>query len=264
MREVVSVPPPGSKPTMLVTGLLGVVLALEALAHPRLAQFDVVLPLRHLADGPLRRAQRERRVGGDVLAIFSRERLQLGHRDDPVHQAHVQRLRGAELPRGEHDLTRERRAHGVDQALHRRGAVAEAHLSRRNAEARVLGGDAQVAAVGDVDSRAEAVAADHRHHRLLEAAELRQRRLGDVLVALHLFLARALLLELRDVGAGDEGLVACPGQHHDPDRCVLFKILQNRGNRLPHVERNRVAALGVVEDQPAERAVLLREQPLGH
>src|SRR5512138_2492487 len=116
MRAVVSVPPPGSKPTTVVIGFvgnvwahalpqnsmpsakmnlvirvppvlsaplelglpflherlaaLGVVLAFEALAHPGPAQLDVVIAFRYFADGAFRRAQRQRRVGGDGLGVL--------------------------------------------------------------------------------------------------------------------------------------------------------------------------------------------------
>src|SRR2546421_11525851 len=115
MRATVSVPPPGSKPTTIVTGLLGkpcaiavaanrtpqhaeknlmsasfedrlplfheglsalgVILALEALLDPRLAQRRVVVALEELPDDALRGAHGERRVGGDLAAVFVRKAL---------------------------------------------------------------------------------------------------------------------------------------------------------------------------------------------
>src|SRR5712692_7412416 len=114
IRATVSVPPPGSKPTTIVTGLLGkfacanalaakakakkaeinlmssslehglslfhegfpalgVILALEALPDPRLAERGVVILLHHLAHDALRGANGERRVGGDLGAVFPGE-----------------------------------------------------------------------------------------------------------------------------------------------------------------------------------------------
>src|SRR6266513_6507024 len=232
IRATVSVPPPGSKPTTIVTGLLGklacanvlvaranakkakihlmsfslehslsllhegfsalgVVLALEAFPDPGLAERGVVILLQHLAHDALRGAHGERRVGGDLSAVFPREIFQVRNRDHMVDEPHVLRLRRAELPAGEHDLARVGRADRVDEILHRRGAVAQAHLGRRDAEARVVAGDPEVADVGDVDAGAQAVAADHREHRLVERLQPRLRGLGDLLVALHRFLARA-------------------------------------------------------------------------
>src|SRR5712692_10980398 len=59
---------------------LGIVLAVEAFLHPGLAQRDVVILLRHLADDALRRAHGERRVGRDHVAVFARRLLELGDR----------------------------------------------------------------------------------------------------------------------------------------------------------------------------------------
>src|SRR5438876_454922 len=305
IRATVSVPPPGSKPTTIVTGLLGklpcadavaanrtpqhveknlmsasfenrlslfhegfpalgVVLALEALPDPGLAKCCVVVLLQHLAHDALRGAHGERRVGGDLGAVFPGESLQVRSRDHMVDEPHVLRLLRGELPAGNHDLSRVRRAHRVDEVLHRRGAVAQAHLRRRDAEARVVAGDPEVADVGDVDAGPQAVAADHREHRLVERLQARLRGLGDLLVALHRLLARALVLELRDVGAGDERLVARPGEHDDPHLLIRFKCCKNRGDGLPHIDRDRVAALRIVEDQPADGAFLLRDDALGH
>src|SRR2546422_10437593 len=151
IRATVSVPPPGSKPTTIVTGLLGklpcadavaansspqhvemnlmsfslenrfplfhegfpafsVILAFKALPDPGLAERGVVILLQHLADDALRGAHGERRVGGDLAAVFVREALQIRNRHDMVHQADLFRLGGGELPSGDHDLARVGRA----------------------------------------------------------------------------------------------------------------------------------------------------------
>src|SRR5437879_11399976 len=138
MRATVSVPPPGSKPTTIVTGLLGklpcadavaanrtpqhveknlmsasfenrlslfhegfpalgVVLALEALPDPGLAKCCVVVLLQHLAHDALRGAHGERRVGGNLGAVFPGESLQVRSRDHMVDEPHVLRLLRGEL-----------------------------------------------------------------------------------------------------------------------------------------------------------------------
>src|SRR3989475_5865878 len=230
IHATVSVPPPGSKPTTIVTGLLGklacadtvaanrtpqhaeknlmsasfedrlslfherlsalgVILALEALPDPGLAERGVVILLQHLAHDALRGSHGKRRVGGDLGAVFPGESFQVRSRDHMVDEPHVLRLLRAELPAGNHDLARVRRADRVDEVLHRRGAVAQAHLCRRDAEARVVAGDPQVADVGDVDAGAQAVAADHGEHRLVERLQPRPRGLRDLLLALPPLLA---------------------------------------------------------------------------
>src|SRR5581483_6554508 len=162
MRAVVSVPPPGSKPTTMVMGLFGkfcaaapcamqsaasaastrficillgfsaaledrlslfhegaaafgVVLAREALLDPRGAGGGIVIAAAHLANDAFRRAHGERRVGGDHVAVGTRRGLELGRRHHLVHEPDAQRLGGAELPRGDHDLERARLAHQLDE-----------------------------------------------------------------------------------------------------------------------------------------------------
>src|SRR5436190_18689194 len=129
-----------------------VIVAVEALLDPRLAGGVIVILRRHLADDALRGAHRERRVRCDHLAVLARRFLQVGDRHHLVHQADAQRLLGAELARGDHDLAREGGADELDELLHRAGAVAEAHLCRRDAETRIVGGDADIAAAGDVQA----------------------------------------------------------------------------------------------------------------
>jgi hypothetical protein len=175
----------------------------------------------------------------------------------------ISRASAGELARGDHDLARIGGADHIDQVLHRGGAVAEAHLRRRDAELRVVGGDAEVAQHRDVHAAAQAVAADHGDQRLVAAGELRRRALRQLFVALHRFRARALLLELRDVGARHERLVARAGEHDDPNLGIGLVLRKNLRNRFPHVDRHGVAPLRVVEDEPAHRAFLLRDDPLG-
>src|SRR5919204_699007 len=172
MRAVVSVPPPGSKPTTIVIGLLGkfcaaapyampsaasaastrfisillvlaaledrlslfhegaaafgVILAREALLHPRGAGGGIVIALGHLANDAFRRAHRQRRVGGDHVAVGARRGLELRHGYHLVHEPHRERLGGAELPRRDHDFPGIRGADDINQLLHRARAVAEA------------------------------------------------------------------------------------------------------------------------------------------
>src|SRR6478736_3960792 len=117
-----------------------VILALEAFLRPRPALGRVVVDHADLADDALRGAHRERGVGRDGVGVLLHRGLQVFFRGHLVHQAHFPRFVRRELARGDHDLARVRRADDVDQVLHRRGAVAQAHLGRRDAEARVVGG----------------------------------------------------------------------------------------------------------------------------
>src|SRR5262249_17704063 len=69
--------------------------------------------------------------------------------------------------------------------------------------------------------------------------------------------------ELRDVGAGDEGLAARAREHHHAHLVVLGEALEHPARRRPHVERYGVMTLWVVEDHIADAPVLAREHLVG-
>src|SRR5262249_16224167 len=75
-----------------------------------------------------------------------------------------------------------------------------------------------------------------------------------------------LALELRDIRAGDEGLAAGAGEHHDPHLVVFGEVLEDLAGRRPHVERHGIVPLGVVEDHVADAPILARQHflSLGH
>ena len=106
---------------------------------------------------------------------------------------------------------------------------------------------------------ADAVAADAGDRRLRELAEARIRDLADLVVVGDLLGRVARLLELRDVGARHEGLVAGAGDDDDADRRILLEVVEDDRDRLPHVGRGGVVLLRLVEDEPADRARLLRD-----
>jgi len=112
--------------------------------------------LLRLADDRLDRGDGERRVVGDRPGVVGdiRPDLLVGH--DPVDEAHLVRLRGREQPRGEEDLLGEGRADQLDQAVHAGKAVAQAEPRRRDAEARALAADPQIAAGRERDAAADA------------------------------------------------------------------------------------------------------------
>src|SRR5882672_3431080 len=234
---------------------LDVILAPEALLHERRARLRVERRARfqQLADDALGRADRERRVLGNHRAILEDERFQLRDRRHAVHEAHRFRLAGAEMASGNEHLARVRRADNVDQVLQRRGAIAQAQLRRRDAEPRVLRGDPQVAAERDVHARPQAISADHGDDHLVAALQALGHAAGDLLVVLDSLGARALLLVLRDIRAGDEGLVALAFQRDYADLGVLLEAVERLRDRLPHVDRDGVPPGGVVEREPADR-----------
>src|SRR5205823_938963 len=65
--------------------------------------------------------------------------------------------------------------------------------------------------------------------------------------------ARALLLVLRDIRAGDEGLVAVALQHDDANLGILLEAVERLRYGLPHVDRDGVPPRRIVEREPADR-----------
>jgi len=59
-------------------------------------------------------------------------------------------------------------------------------------------------------------------------------------------LVRAFLLELRDIGAGHEGVAARTSEHDYADAFVVAEIIEESARRLPHFERYRILPLGIV------------------
>jgi hypothetical protein len=101
---------------------------------------------------------------------------------------------------------------------------------------------------------------DHREQRLGQGAERALTALRDAAVLFLVGHVAPPLLELRDVGAGHERLIARAAQDDDPDRVVALEVLHVVGHQLPHIQADGVALLRLVEDDPADRAVLLEQQ----
>ena len=60
------------------------------------------------------------------------------------------------------------------------------------------------------------------------------------------------LLELADIGARDERLVAGADQDHDTHIGMVAQFGQGETEAFPHVERHRVALVGIVEGYNAD------------
>src|SRR6185312_153814 len=71
----------------------------------------------------------------------------------------------------------------------------------------------------------------------------------------------AILLELADIRAGYERLVAGPGEHDDADGPVLLELIQDLTQADPHFYGNGVALFRLVEGDETD-AVILRRQHL--
>ena len=109
-------------------------------------------------------------------------------------------------------------------------------------------GEAQVAAGGDLDAAADAVAADHRDRRLREVPQGRLR--GEVVAADdgHRVGRVGPAEQVGDVGARAEA-GAGAGDHQHADGGVVGQLREDAGQPRPHRRRHRVALLGTVDGQ---------------
>ena len=173
------------------------------------------------------------------------------------------RLGRVQAPCGEEDVLRMSRPHEVGEVLHGGVPVAEAQARRGNREHRVGRRDADVAADRHVHAAADAITADAGDRGLLEFVDALERPFGHRLVAFHRFLGRAHVLELRDVRAGDKGLPAFAGKHDHAHVVVARGLVEERRYRFPHVDRERVVLLRIVEADVQHGAVEPRLHALG-
>ena len=159
------------------------------------------------------------------------------------------------MPGGKKDLLGERGTNQVHQLSSAPVPVADAQPHRRDAEFRVVRGEAQVTTRRDANAATNAPAVDHRNRRLAAFSQAPARKVGDCLVMRVAVRRRPGLLELRYVGAGDERRLARAVQHDDPNLWISLETVENRRNRLPHLKRYGVATRRIVERDPADGSV---------
>src|SRR5664279_2043511 len=218
-----------------VATLLGLLVAVEEqvrvvrqLLDPRQAVFGGV-------EARLQQAQRKRGEREHLVAPLHRLLLQPVERHDGVDHPHFQRLLGGVLAAEKPDLLGLLRADEVGQQARAEAAVEGADLRPDLAEARVVGGDRQVAHEVQHVPAADRVAGDHRHDRLGQPADLHV-QVGDVKApdagAGRSSIGRSVVVEVARVAA--HALVAAraervgtlAGQHDHADLRVLARVLQ--------------------------------------
>src|SRR5262249_39475286 len=131
---------------------------------------------------------------------------------------------------------------------------------RGNAEARVVGRDADVAGDGDADAPAHAVAVNHGEEGLCEAGDGIAGPRPDLPVLLFVRHVAPALLHPRVAPARHESFV--PGAAHDdpPDGVVGGEVVDVLRHELPRLDAHGIPLLGLVEDDPADRSVLLQQE----
>mgnify|MGYP003694334925 CR=1 FL=1 len=132
-------------------------------------------------------------------------------------------------------------------------AIGDAELGGGNAELAVVGGDADVRQHRHLHAAAEAEAADAGNGRLrIAPPAARAARRCVFEYSSEACGVVAGLLELADIGARDERLVAGAGQDHDAHVGIVAQFDQRAAEALPHLERHRVALVGIVEGDDAD------------
>src|SRR4051812_39515460 len=196
----------------------------------------------------LEQPQRERREREHLAAPLDGLLLEALQRHDRVDEAPVERLSRVVLAAEEPDLLRALLADLRGEHRRAEAAVEGADARPGLAEARVVGGDRQVAADVQHVAAADRVAGDHRHDRLGQPADLHV-QVGDVEApdARAWPLLVALVAAHALVAARAECLVALAGQDDHADVGVLARELE-RPRHLDHrLRAERVAHLGAVD-----------------
>ena len=131
-------------------------------------------------------------------------------------------------------------------------AIGDAEFGGGNAELAVVGGNADIGQHRDLHAAAEAEAADAGDRRLRVIRQQRALRLAAFGIFLRGLCVVAGLFELADVGARDERLVAGADHDHDADVGIVAQLDQRLAKPFPHLERHRVALVGIVEGDDAD------------
>src|SRR5262245_45327339 len=218
----------------------------------------------------LREPDGERRTVRQTPGPLARGRFQLGRGHDLVDEAEPLGVRGGEVVAEEHELLRlvqadvarkQEPATGIE-----RNAAPHEHLD----EPRRVGGEDEVAGVGEVRAETGRRAVDGRDDRLLEIPE----RANHTLARSHRVAGRARVW-LRLLGgdgarAGEIGAraeaVAGGGEDDGAEVGCRSATLERVEVGGPHLGVERVLALGAVEHDPAHPVVDRERQRLrlGH
>src|SRR6266545_6752330 len=213
--------------------------------------------------GHLGRANRERRVAGDVLGQLLGTRLESLGLDDLVEHAQREPFLSADESGGEDQLFGARRSDERHESVVvlRRQRVPE-RARYRHAEPHVGAGQAHVTAHGKRGAAADARATNHGDSWFLHAFEARAVLVVVALVIQRIF-GRIERLELRDVGARNERFVACATQHQDAHTLVVVDVLAAGVEAFVHRPGQRIARFGSVERQVRDGATSFIEQVFG-
>jgi len=133
--------------------------------------------------------------------------------------------------------------------------VAEAEAGGRNREHGVFCAVAEVGGEGDRTAATNAESMNRSDDGFSDRGErVEGGRILDV-IALRIF-SQSLILELRDVGSGDECDLAFTAEYDDAYAVVRIQFTGDLGDRAPHVGGDGITTLGVIENDLRERTVV--------
>ena len=177
----------------------------------------------------------------------------LGRRD-LVHQADLRGAPGVQRPPGQDQIERRGDPDEARQALRPSPSRndPEAHLGKTDLDARIVGGDAEMAGQDQLGAAAETGAVDGGYHRERQPLDGVEQPVSLARGGLGV-LDRAQRADLVDVGAGDErpGLGA---HHHERAHVLVVRRLVHQDLQHGHERRRQEVHLIVrpVEDQEGE------------
>ena len=194
------------------------------------------------ANGRLGGRDRERRVVGDPAGPFRGNAFDLRHRHERRHGAELIGPPGGQALGGEDQLARRARAEHAQESLDSARVVAEPEPGRRHREKGIVGGDPQIAARGQRSAGAHARSDDDGDGRPRDSLDQLAGVLDQIVVSARIGGAAARDLEIGDVRAGRERLVAVAADHHRTHIVTACPPpMRKRGSRATWPWRRRCA-----------------------
>jgi hypothetical protein len=194
-----------------------------------------------------------------VRASAIGRRLDLCGGHDLVDHAHLEGPEGGHRLADEEQLARPRGADDLDELLQERKRHEEADAHERHAEARGLGGDAQVAVQCQLAAARDRVAVHHGDRGMARALH----PLQDLRDAALRVGGAAALAHLAQVHARAEG-AARAAHHHDPHARILVELVEARAQPAEQRRAHRIALLRAVEGDGGDAVRDLGEDLVGH
>ena len=222
---------------------------------------DLLAERDHPVDGQLHAGQRERRVLRDLPGELVGHPLDVGGGHELIDHADLVGALRVDEPAGEEEMPRVRGAQDLHQLLAQREGDEEPDTRQRHAEARALGGHAEVAVERQLAAARDGVAVHHGDGGMAGALDPLE-HLGDAALGIALGVVLALA-HLAEVHSGAEGR-PLPSDHHHPHVRVLVQRVHALDQPVEHRAIHRVAPVGAVHGQRGHTAFDLQSKLVSH